>query len=51
MTLQEFCQKYNYAEGTVKKKWPQVQLKILKDTGVKVTKRGRGESVEYIEEF
>jgi hypothetical protein len=51
VTLQELCQKYGYSEGTIKKKWPQTQLKILKDTGVKIVKKGRGDSTEYIEEI
>ena len=51
MTLKEFCLKYGYTENTVKKKWTQIQLKILKDTGVKVVKQGRGERTEYVEEM
>lgn len=50
MTLQELCQKYGYAESTVKNKWTSVQLKIFKDYGVKITKLGRGTNVSFQEE-
>lgn len=51
MTLKEFCEKYGYSESTVKAKWGQVQLKIMKDKGIKIIKKGRGEKVEFIEEI
>lgn len=51
MTLTEFCEKYGYSESTVKAKWTQVQLKLIKDKGIKVVKKGRGDKAEYIEEI
>ena len=50
MTLQELCEKYGYAESTVKNKWSATQLKIFKDYGIKITKIGRGSNVSYQEE-
>ena len=49
MTLQEFCQKYDYSESTVIKTFPQVQSVILKRYGIKVDKIGRGKKAQYIE--
>ena len=50
MTLRELCDKYGYAESTVKNKWTTIQLKIFKDYGVKIVKTGRGSNVVYQEE-
>ena len=50
MTLQELCERFGYAESTVKNKWSTIQLKIFKDYGIKITKIGRGNNVTYQEE-
>jgi len=49
MTLQEFCKKYNYAETTVSKTFPQVQRNIFNKYGIEVIKIGKGKKAEYIE--
>lgn len=49
MNLQEFCETYGYSESTVKNKWSWVQMKILKDKGIKVVKTGRGAKVSFEE--
>lgn len=50
MTLQELCEKYDYSESSVKNKWSQVQKSILKKTGIKIEKKGRGASVTFEEQ-
>ena len=49
MTLEEFCQKYNYAESSVLHGFPRVKESILKTYGVEIIKIGRGKKAEYIE--
>ena len=41
MTLEEFCQKYNYAESSVLHGFPRIKESIIK--------QGRGKKAEYIE--
>lgn len=50
MTLQEFCEKYQYAESTVYHSFAAVQKAILKQYGMKVSKIGRGKKAQFIEE-
>lgn len=50
MTLKELCIKYGYSESSVKSKWSQVQKSILKKTGVKIEKIGRGSNISYEEQ-
>lgn len=49
MNLQQFCEKYGYAESTVTKTFPQVQRNILTKYGVEIIKVGKGKKAEYIE--
>ena len=49
MTLEEFCQKYSYAESSVLHGFPRVKESILKTYGVEIIKIGRGKKAEYIE--
>ena len=49
MTLEEFCQKYSYAESSVLHGFPRVKERILKTYGVEIIKIGRGKKAEYIE--
>lgn len=50
MTIQELAEKYNYSVTTIQKKWPEVKNKILRDTGIKIVKEGRGAAANYYEE-
>ena len=49
MTLEELCQKYNYAETSVIHGFPRIKESILKQYGVEIIKVGRGKKAEYIE--
>lgn len=49
MTLQEFCEKYQYAESTVRHAFPQIQRAILKTYGIQVIKTGRGKKAIFTE--
>jgi len=49
MNLQEFCEKYGYAESTVSKTFPQVKMNIFKKYGIEVIKIGKGKKAQYIE--
>lgn len=50
MTLQELCQKYNYAESSVLHGFPRIKESILKQYGIEIIKVGRGSKAEYIEQ-
>ena len=49
MNLQEFCKKYEYAESTVSKTFPQVKMNIYKKYGIEIIKIGKGKKAQYIE--
>ena len=49
MTLEEFCQKYNYAESSVLHGFPRIKESVLKQYGIEIIKKGRGKKAEYIE--
>ena len=49
MTLKEFCEKYQYAESTVRHAFPQVQRSILNTYGVQIVKTGRGKKAIFTE--
>lgn len=49
MTLEEFCQKYNYAESSVLHGFPRIKESIIKQYGIEIIKQGRGKKAEYIE--
>lgn len=46
-TLTELCERYNLSESVVKKNFPRVVKKILKEYGSALTKTGRGKNVVY----
>ena len=50
MTLEEFCQKYSYAESSVLHGFPRVKESILKTYGVEIIKIGRGKKAIDIDE-
>ena len=50
MTLQELCQKYNYAENSVVHGFPRVRDSILKKYGILIIKQGKGKNAIYLEE-
>ena len=50
MTLQELCQKYNYAESSVLHGFPRIKENILKQYGIEIIKVGRGSKAEYLEQ-
>lgn len=50
MTIKEVCEKYGYAESTVKTQFTKVQAKILKEKHIKLVKKGRGAAAYYEEE-
>lgn len=49
MTLQELCQKYDYAESSVLHGFPHVKESILKQYGIEIVKKGRGKKAIYEE--
>ena len=49
MKLEEFCQKYSYAESSVLHGFPRIKETILKQYGIEIIKKGRGKKAEYIE--
>ena len=49
MTLQQLCEKYDLKESTVKSNFKRSQENILKKTGVKIIKEGRGDNATYRE--
>ena len=49
MTLEELCQKYNYAERSVIHGFPRVKENIFKTYGITIVRKGRGKKAEYIE--
>lgn len=51
MKIQELSSKYNIAESTIKKNFTRFQKTILDRFGVQVTKTGRGENTEYVEQI
>ena len=46
MTLEEFCQKYNYAESSVLHGFPRIKESIIKQYGIEIIKQGRGKKAE-----
>ena len=50
MTLQELCQKYNYAESSVLHGFSRIKENILKQYGIEIIKVGRGSKAEYLEQ-
>jgi transcriptional antiterminator Rof (Rho-off) len=49
MTLEEFCNKYDYAESSVLHAFPHIKKSILLKHGIIIEKKGRGKKSEYIE--
>lgn len=49
MTLEEFCQKYNYAESSVLHGFPRVKENVLRQYGIEIVKKGRGKKAEFFE--